>query len=369
MRPINIKMMLKNIFAILLLLHGTLHIMGFTRAFGWWDALPMSAGISRPSGILWLCAALLFIIAAVLLLANSNTWWAWALAATVLSQALFVIAWHDAKYGTIVNVLIALVVIAAFGSWQYEKHYRADVTTSLKTSGAQAEELLTEQDIASLPPPVQRYLTYTGAVNMPKVRSAKIVMEGVMRQRGKEWFPIHAEQYNFFDSATRLFFMKAKMYGLIVPGYHQYENGTAGMQVRLFGLIPVAKHSGKDMDRAETVTLFNDMCFLAPATLIDKRIYWETLDETSVKAVFTVSGIAITATLHFNQKGQLVNFISDDRFEVNDHKYYRFSTPVNEYGTINGFHLARIVEACWQYPDGWFAYGKFAVQEVIYNVK
>jgi hypothetical protein len=30
--------------------------------------------------------------------------------------------------------------------------------------------------------------------------------------------------------------------------------------------------SGDMMFKAETVTFFNDMCFLAPATLIDKRI-------------------------------------------------------------------------------------------------
>lgn len=40
------------------------------------------------------------------------------------------------------------------------------------------------------------------------------------------------------------------------------------------------------MDKTETVTLFNDMCLMAPATLIDRRIQWQEIDRNSVKATF-----------------------------------------------------------------------------------
>jgi hypothetical protein len=158
--------------------------------------------------------------------------------------------------------------------------------------------------------------------------------------------------------------MKAKMKGFTVPGYHKYSNETATMDIRLFGLFPVVKRGGKDMDQAETVTLFNDMCLIAPATLIDKRITWQAIDSNSVKATFTNHAITISAILYFNEQGQLIDFISNDR----DVNHYSFSTPVNNYKKINGINIMTYGETIWHYPDGIFIYGKFNLKEVEYNV-
>jgi hypothetical protein len=87
------------------------------------------------------------------------------------------------------------------------------------------------------------------------------------------------------------------------------------------------------------------MCLLAPATLIDSRITWEAIDDTFSRATFTNEGVSSQATLYFNAKGQLVNFISDDRYAVSDMKRYRFSTPVSGYKNFKGFEVMSFGEA------------------------
>ncbi len=57
-----------------------------------------------------------------------------------------------------------------------------------------------------------------------------------------------------------------------------------------------------EMNISETVTLFNDMCLLAPSTLIDKNIKWMVKDNYTVIADFTLSYNTISATLEFNEK-------------------------------------------------------------------
>ena len=189
-----------------------------------------------------------------------------------------------------------------------------------------------------------------------------------MREKGKDWFPFRSVQYNFFDDPTRLFFMKAKMFGLPVLGYHDYQYAAANMDIRLLGLYAVVKAKGAEMNKAETVTVFNDMCLMFPASLIDKRIEWTPIDSFSAKATFTNSGNTIAATLYFNETGQLVNFISDDRYVVGDMKQYRFSTPVKDYKLINGINVPTYGEATWHYPDGEFVYGTFNLKSIDYNV-
>ena len=92
------------------------------------------------------------------------------------------------------------------------------------------------------------------------------------------------------------------------------------------------------------------------------------MDELTAKATFTNHGISITATLYFNTEGQLVNFISEDRWAVADMKQYPFSTPVSNYRNINGYNLPTYGEAIWHYPDGEFIYGKIEIKDIECNI-
>ena len=70
-------------------------------------------------------------------------------------------------------------------------------------------------------------------------------------------------------------------------GNHIYRDQKATMLIKILGLFTVSDAKGWQMDQGETVTVFNDMCFMAPASLIDKRIEWKEIDEESVSARFT----------------------------------------------------------------------------------
>ena len=356
--------MLKYVFAFILVIHGIIHFMGFAKAFNYGNITQISKEISKPSGMLWLLTAFLFIAATILFLVKKDAWMFVGLAAVMISQILIFTVWKDAKFGTIANVIILVAVVFNWGTYHFEKGYQNDVKENLRRTNDLKMDLLTESDLLPLPDPVQRYLTYAGVLNKPKVKNIRIAFEGQMREKGKDFFPFTCEQYNFFDEPTRLFFMKAKMKGLTVPGYHKYSNATALMDIRLFGFFPVVKKSGKDMDQAETVTLFNDMCLMAPATLIDKRIIWQAIDSNSAKATFTNHAITISAILYFNMQGQLIDFISNDR----DVNHYPFSTPVSNYKNINGINIMTYGETIWHYPDGNFVYGKFNLKSIEYNV-
>ena len=326
--------MLKFILSSVVIIHGLIHLLGFVKAFEIAEVAQLAQTISKSLGLLWLLTTLLFIGAAIGFLLDKEWWWIVAILAIGLSQALIIAFWQDAKFGTIANAIICIAAVAGFGSTHFENSFRADVDENLKRTPAQSEEVLTEEDLRPLPAPLQRYLRYVGVVSKPKVKNMRVVFEGQMRSKGKNFFPFTSVQYNFFDEPTRLFFMKGKMFGATVPGYHKYARGTATMDIRLFGLYSIVKQSGEILDKTETVTLFNDMCLMAPATLIDKRIQWEEIDGTRTKATFTNRGITITAILFFNEQGQLVDFVSEDRTEINDMKRYPFYTPVSDYKNI-----------------------------------
>ncbi len=351
-----------------MLIHGLIHFMGFAKAYNYGNITQLTKYISKPVGVLWLITAILFIVAVLLFLLKKESWPYIAIIAVIISQILIINVWKDAKFGTILNIIILFVAIASYATYHFEMEYEADIKRHLAKTNFTNNDLLSEADIATLPNPVQKYIRYTGAVNKPKVKNMKIEFDGEMRDKGKDFFKFKSAQYNFFDDPTRLFFMKAKIYGLPVPGYHCYQNENASMQIKLLGLFNVVNIKGNIMNKAETVTVFNDMCLMAPASMIDKRIEWTPIDSLSAKATFTNGVDKISAVLYFNEQGQLINFTSDDRYAVTDMKQYRFSTPVKDYTQMNGRNIWKYGETIWHYPDGEFVYGKFTLKSIEYNV-
>ncbi len=85
---------------------------------------------------------------------------------------------------------------------------------------------------------------------------------------------------------------------------------------------------------------------------------------------FRNGSIDISATLSFKENGELVNFISNDRFEVSDGKTYKnypWLTPVTEYCNINDFYLPSAVKLIFKHPDEDFCYGEFKLVNIEYN--
>ncbi len=254
-----------------------------------------------------------------------------------------------------------------------KKEYKNEVKEGLMRTGAMKPDIITDIDLQHLPPAVKKYLNYVGVIGKEKVLNVRIKFEGRIRSKQEDgWMNFISEQYNFFDKPTRIFCIKARKMGIPAAGLHLYKNEQAIMVIKLAGLFKIVDAKGKEMDQGETVTLFNDMCFMAPATLIDKNIQWEEIDSLTVKAKYTNGKITIGATLFFNEKGELINFISNDRFETADGKTYKnypWETPARDYKNFNGIRAASFASAIYKRPDADFCYGEFNLKNIEYNFK
>ncbi len=102
---------MKIFFAVFLVVHGLIHLIGTAKAFGVADIPQLTQQIARPLGILWLLAAALFLLAAMLLFTWPQRWWVVGAVAVVVSQVVILTSWSDARYGTIANI-VALVGVA-----------------------------------------------------------------------------------------------------------------------------------------------------------------------------------------------------------------------------------------------------------------
>lgn len=229
-------------------------------------------------------------------------------------------------------------------------------------SQAHGPVLLT-RDLRDLPAPAQRYIASSGALGRPRPQSLRIKFDAVMRQKpGAAALPARSDQFNFFADPTRLFFMRARLFGLPVGVFHAYGGGDASMRVRVAGLFNAVDIRGPELFQAETVTYLNDLCLFAPGALVDPRISWKPFDSRSCELSFRNGAVTVRARLFFNDRDELVNFVSDDRLALGaDGKLhgFRFSTPIRDYGQHGGLRLPSHGDAVWHYPEGNFVYGSF----------
>lgn len=362
------------VFAVVLAVHGLIHLLGVAKAFGWAELPQLTQPVSSGLGVVWLLAAILFVAAAVALMAWPRGWWAIGACAIVASMVAILPSWLDAKAGALVNVVVLIGVVfgfLAYGPYSLRAAFERDVDRDL--GRMTPAETVTEADLAHLPASVQRYLRVAGVVGQPRVGNFHVRMHGRIRSgRDARWMPLVAEQYNFVDDPTRFFYLKASMFAIPVQGYHRFVGPSATMKVKAAALVTVADASGAEMNQAETVTLFNDMCVMAPATLINPSIIWEPVSATTTRARFTNAGRTIGAELTFNQAGELTNFWSDDRYALMPDgktvKRIRWSTPLTAYRSFGPVRLSSAGEGRWHEPDG-DAYIELTIDDIAFNVR
>ena len=223
--------------AALIALHGLIHLLGPAKAFRWTDASPLRGPISPGAGLLWLLAAVLLIAAAAGVALGVPRWWYPALPGLLLSQALILTACGDAKFGTLANLLIAIpLLLTALDarSSSLNSRFAHDYTALLARTTLQAP-LVTEADLAPLPPLMQTYLRRVGAVGRPRVRNFRVTFDAQMRSSANSpWMQSKATQYEFFDPPARLFHMNASREGgaatwsTPISGYRQVDGIRVG---------------------------------------------------------------------------------------------------------------------------------------------
>lgn len=274
-------------------------------------------------------------------------------------------------------VITAILVVGVFGflAWgpmSLYGMYRNAVARELARA-TPPQPVITETELEALPPPVQRYLRTAGVVGQPRVANFRVRLHGRIRSGADStWMPLRAEQHNLIESRARFFYLTGSMFGIPVQGYHRYADRQASMLIKAAFLVPVARMTGDEMFQSETVTFLNDMCLFAPATLLDPALVWEEADAHTARVSFTNNGRTVRAELTFSRTGELIDFVSDDRYQASPGGTHatrrRWSTPVTRYGAFGPMRLTAAGEGRWHGIDGSFAYIELQVDDVAYNV-
>ena len=166
--------------------HGLIHLLGAAKGLGWAEVAALPEPISPTMGAAWLTASATVVVTGALLAARNRRWWMVGTLAVVLSQAVILTSWDDARTGTLANALLLAALgytLASRGPASYRAEYERRIAVALGEPhpGTGAGAVVSEDDLAHLPGLVAEYIRRSGALGQPRVVSVHARIHGRIR--------------------------------------------------------------------------------------------------------------------------------------------------------------------------------------------
>ncbi|CCH32902.1 DUF6544 family protein [Actinosynnema sp. NPDC047251] len=232
---------------------------------------------------------------------------------------------------------------------------------------------VTPDDLAHLPEPARRHLTFAGVVGRTPDRSVEARLRGWFRMRpDQRWTACDCHQYNTAPEVTRRFRMRTSLAHLFpLRATDTYLEGHGRLHATALGLFTVADEHGPELDAGELVTYLADAVLLAPSMLLPLPVGWTAVDEHTYQLALTDHGHTVTGRVTVDHRGAPRDFTTDDRWAVLPEGLVRtrWSTPLDGWLLVSGRMRPRRGTAVWHLPDGPFAYAQldFTRSTITYN--
>jgi len=368
---------MKFLGALLLVLHGVTHLVGFRAAF--WPEVGQAGSIqllgrlafvgvstAQALGIAWLLVTLAYLTAAVLVLGRDSRWIKVALAASAVSLLLCVLSWPDARVGAVLDLGLLLVLFLASrsNSSHLERAFRGGLQQASLPIEIGHSANIDESAISSLPEPVKRYLRFMGVVGRPRDWSIRAQFKARFRLAPGAWVDCEALQYDSRLELARIFYMQLALKNLLpVTVRDTYLAGHGRMRAKVFDLVKVVDGEGHELDVGELVTYLNDAILLAPSLLLGPETSWREVDAHTFDVTLRDGPHHVTARVWLDERAAPRDFSTTDRFfDDPSGKRVRteWRTPVSGWQHANGRQLPTRAEAVWRLPSGPFSYAAFS---------
>ena len=253
-----------------------------------------------------------------------------------------------------------------------ERLFRQEVQDELAKHPAAPSGVLTGEELAGLPEPVQRYFRASGFLGRPRVVNLRLhwARMRLKRSRDADWMALECEQFNSVPQPARIVLMRAKLAGFVpFEGRDKYQDGHGNMRVRLGRVLTVADAKGPPMDASGLVTVLAE-ALLAPSHALQPYTTWEPVDASSARARFTFGGVSVSGTFHFNDADECVRFDTEDRWQDGrPPRKVPWSANFGAYRREDGLRFPTAVSATWHEPGGDFTYVEGTLRGLTYNVK
>jgi hypothetical protein len=363
---------MRTFIVLLLSLHALLHLLGFLKSWGLLalpalsgrTLIPLTSELTRALGLAWLFAALVLLVSAGLRAFRNDAWWLVATGGIVLSQALIILQWQDAKAGTVANVLIACAIGLAVADARFRG--RVDEQVRLLLSHTElVSPVVAPEELAALPSPVRRWLDASGIVGMRRAQSVRLTQRGRLRTSPKAAFmTARAEQYFNVEEPGFVWHVDTKLKQIPVSGADVYAHGHGRMEITLASLFHIVDAVGSKIDQGSALRFLGEIVWF-PSAALSSHIRWQAIDENRARATLQYQGVECTAVFSFDVQGRFLG-LHALRY-LGDGELTSWSVKATAWSRLRGIEVPTHGSVAWNLPSGDFDYYQWEILDVEQN--
>lgn len=363
---------MKYFIALILFLHGLIHVLGFIKAFSWAEINTLSIPINKTSGIFWLISVVLFTAFVVGFLSDYTYTWLIGFAAVLISQILIITCWSDAKFGSLPNLLVLLLSISSYGHYSFERLISHDTSSIMRHVNNNSDKVLTEADIQHLPVAVKNWLMHCGALGKPCIRAGKVIQTAQLKMKPeqKKWYQARAVQYSVMETPAFIWSVNVKMNPLIqFVGRDIFSEGKGEMLIKLNSLFSIVDKKGDGLNEGSLQRFLGELVWF-PSLATSKYIQWEHINDTTALASMEYNGTTGSGTFYFNSEGDFIRF-STLRFMGNADNGIRreWILNVEQYKEFEGIKVPSKMTATWALDSGMWTWLMLEIDDIQYNAR
>ncbi len=360
---------MRILFMLFLGIHALIHFFGFFKAFeiAQFDAL--TKPVSKAMGLAWLLAGTLLILSLVLFAMKAQYWWIVALVGVVVSQILIFAFWKDARFGTILNIVILIPAIIAYFNYSFQSQISRERTEMLESADSSSSAILSESDLAELPAPVRKWLMNSGAVGKPVTQTVYLEqdLEMQMKQGDDKWNKARADQYFTIDPPAFNWSVNMEMNPLVpVTGRDKFENGKGEMLIKLFSVFPIANAKGSPRTDEATLQRYLAEIVWFPSAAVSPYITWESIDEHSARATMEYEDTQGSGVFYFDEAGNFQKFVTLRFKDAETDEKLEWVVEAQKIEELNGIKIPVVCEAKWKMDGEYWTWLKLRITRVDY---
>lgn len=227
-------------------------------------------------------------------------------------------------------------------------------------------------DLEGLPEPVQRYFKYALRDGQEHIKFVRLKQVGEFRMKENQpWMPIKAEQYFTTEDPAFIWRVKFTMAPFIwIEGRDMYYQGRGNMLIKVLSTITVADAAGSEMDISSLIRFLAEAPWFPTVLLPGDYIEWEEIDSNSARVIIKDKGYIASGIFTFNEKGEIIKFVTNDRYMEADGKYFKeqWAGYYRNYQEIEGMKIPMEGEVEWNLSDKDLPYAKLKITDIQYNI-
>jgi len=265
--------------------------------------------------------------------------------------------------------LIVLIFIAALANFNFSGRINREIWGLVSGAKSGPAIFVTGEMLGNLPPPVQRYMAYSGVLGKAIPHTVRLKQVGRIRQDAMSvWMKLEAGEH--YSTTPPGFIWKVYMPSRKFPltlGRDAYVDGRGSMLIKMLSLFPLVNAAGSEVDQGSMMRYLNEMAWF-PAAFLGENISWKAIDDGSAEVTLTDRGKSVSAIMHFDPEGKPLNFVAKRyRMVGKGYDLETWSTPFSGYGEFEGLKLPVRGQGVWNLKEGDLAYVELEITELEYD--